>query len=92
MSITCLKLSKIAKFSNFSILMYILTISNQTNHIKIDLFMYYNNAVSDKYLNDSDSYNDESDCRSDDYNNMSSIMSQIVKKFSAFQPVLLRLH
>ena len=46
---------------------YTLTISNQTNH---GILTYYDDV--DKYLNNSDSYNDESDYRSDNYNNYKS--------------------
>ncbi|PKK65005.1 hypothetical protein RhiirC2_715874 [Rhizophagus irregularis] len=41
------------------------TIFDQTS----DPFVYYNSAGPDEYLSDSDSYNDESDYGSDDYNN-----------------------
>ncbi len=47
--------------------MHIPTIFDQTDHIRT--LTRYDNTSPDKYLSDSDSYNDESDCRLDDYNN-----------------------
>jgi hypothetical protein len=43
------------------------TISDQTD--RSGTLARYDGAVSDEYLRDSDSYNNESDCGSDDYNN-----------------------
>ena len=43
------------------------TIFDQTD--RAGTFVYFNNARPNEYLSDSNSYNDESDCESDDYNN-----------------------
>ncbi|RGB25894.1 hypothetical protein C1646_771127 [Rhizophagus diaphanus] len=49
------------------------TIFDQTDHTGTGLALRYDSASPDKYLSDSDSYNDnDSDCRSDDYNNYES--------------------
>ncbi|GES85411.1 hypothetical protein GLOIN_2v1777834 [Rhizophagus clarus] len=50
--------------------MYTSTIFNQTDHSGIAPALCYDDASPDEYLSDTDSYNDnDSDCRSDDYNN-----------------------
>jgi hypothetical protein len=50
--------------------MHTKTIFDQTDHTGTSPLARYDNAESDKYLSDLDSYSDnESDCRSDDYNN-----------------------
>src|ERR1051325_147227 len=49
------------------------TTFNQTDHTGTIPALRYDDAGPDKYLSDSDSYNDnDSDCRSDDYNNYES--------------------
>jgi len=53
--------------------MHILTTFNQTNYTGTSPLTCYNNADPGKYLNDSDSYNDnDSDCRPNNYNNYES--------------------
>ncbi|RGB23582.1 hypothetical protein C1646_774278 [Rhizophagus diaphanus] len=47
--------------------MHTLTIFDQTDHTGI--LTRYDGASPNKYLSNSDSYNDESNCRLDDYNN-----------------------
>ncbi|RGB22792.1 hypothetical protein C1646_775524 [Rhizophagus diaphanus] len=53
--------------------MHILTIFDQTYHIRTAPALCYDSTGPDKYLSDTDSYNDnDSDCGSDDYNNYES--------------------
>ncbi|RGB36493.1 hypothetical protein C1646_666922 [Rhizophagus diaphanus] len=52
--------------------MYTSTISDQTDHIGTAPALCYDGISPDEYLSDSDSYNDESDLGSDDYNNYES--------------------
>ncbi len=53
--------------------MYILTISDQTDHTETGPLVCYDNTDSDKYLSDLSSYSDnESDLRLDNYNNYKS--------------------
>ncbi len=47
--------------------MYIPITSNQNR--ETGPLVRYDSASFDEYLNNSDSYNDKSDCRSDNYNN-----------------------
>ena len=53
--------------------MHTSTIFDQTDRFGTGPALRYDGASPDKYLSDSDSYNDnDSDCRSDDYNNYKS--------------------
>ena len=69
--------------------MYTSTISDQTDW---GTLARYDDAGSDEYLSDSDSYNDESDLGSDDYNNYESNYESDNEEAPALQPALLRLH
>jgi len=75
--------------------MHTSTISDQTDRSGTGPALRYNSTGPDKYLSDSDSYNDnDSNCGSDDYKfiiTTSLIMSPIMKKLPALQPALPKL-
>src|SRR3954453_15281163 len=61
--------------------MYTLTNFDQTDRSRTDPLVYYNNTSPDKYLSNTDSYNDnDSNCESDDYNNYESNYESDIEK------------